>query len=463
MAKPKFYLYDKHSDKPTIIVLRWQINKKRFVYSARQSVKPSLWSSNKQRVLPRHPDAPAINKILDHIEKSALAAYADLLTEKGFVRFADLRERLDIATGKVKGSDTLFNFIDALTEERANSKEYKEQTIKGYVQMRNKLREFAKHERKEEYDFADMDYQFFVRFVAYLQDQGFTNSYTKKIVDRLRVFLNEATRRKINKFRDYELASVKLEADESNEIYLTKQELEQLYRLDLSDRKRHERVRDLFLIGAYTGLRFSDYSRLSTKHIKETEGHEMIVIVTRKTKEELIIPLHPYVREILDRYKGKAPKATDVEVNRTIKQIGKDCGFLNDTINFKRHEGGELVVQQIPRWEMLKTHTGRRSFATNAYLDGWSSIAIMQITGHKTETNFMKYIRVTKEQNALALAKSEAHRLSPISAKVHEVAILAKQNAEKWGLTEEELQTLERIRAKVNKQTKGSALRVVNA
>ncbi|PTM11100.1 MAG: hypothetical protein DA408_14505 [Bacteroidetes bacterium] len=459
-AIPHYYLQDKNSTETTSIILRWFLNGTRFVYSTRQSVKPNLWSANKERVLPRHPDAKAINSLLDTIDKAAKQAFADLVKEKGAASHSDLKHRLDIASGKIKGTNTFFNFIDQFIRDRATSPDFKKSTVEVYQQTKNKLQEFASHSGKQEFDFPEMDYHFFLRLKDYLQSEGHTNSYTKKVIARVKVFLNEATRQKINQFQDYKLAKVKIEDDESNEIYINKEELEKLYHLDLSGNERKERARDLFLIGAYTGLRFSDYSRLTTDHVKEIEGYPVIRIVAKKTKDELVIPLHPYVKSILAKYDGAAPKITDVELNRVIKQVGKESGLFDEKINFKRHEGGELQVRQVPRWEMIKTHTGRRSFATNAYLDGWSSIAIMKITGHNTETNFMKYIRVTKEQNAVAISKHEAYKLSPENAKVHELTVLAKQNAEKWGLTAKELEVLEGIRAKINKATTSSPLRI---
>ena len=86
-------------------------------------------------------------------------------------------------------------------------------------------------------------------------------------------------------------------------------------------------------------------------------------------------------------------------MNDYIKEIGKEVG-IDEMILQTRTKGGMKIQKSVPKYELISTHTGRRSFATNLYLSEFPAISIMKITGHKTEEAFLRYIRISPEQNA---------------------------------------------------------------
>jgi len=100
-------------------------------------------------------------------------------------------------------------------------------------------------------------------------------------------------------------------------------------------------------------------------------------------------------------------------MNEYLKELGELAGFDEVFIDSKKR-GGVKVAQPFRRCELLCTHTARRSFATNAYKEGVPSLAIMKITGHRTEAAFMRYIQISKEENAVLLAKNAFFKLSPL-------------------------------------------------
>lgn len=462
-ATPHFYLKDKKSKESTLIVFRWFLNGKIFVYSTGEQVKPDLWSYKKERVLPRHPDAKSINKTLDKIEAAAKSARAELIAEKGVIEFVDLKMAIQIATGKRKSTRELFGFIEEFTQFR-ESRGMAKGTINGDKQLLRLLKEYAKETGRQEFRFADMDHSFYNAFADFLleKDSVTSNAYVKKILSRLTTFLNKAVQEKVNKYSAYRVATVDLKKDESHAIYISKGELEKLYRLDLSARPSHEQVRDIFLIGAYTGLRVSDWLKVSFDNVRVNKGQRLLTVIAQKTREELYIPLHQTVEEILRKYNGQLPNPTEAHINRTLKEIGKTCDFLNDKVKFIRHAGHKRTEKEVHRWELLTTHTARRSFATNAYLDSWEVDTIRKITGHKSEKIFFEYIRVSKKEAATLQAKKLSEQEDENKGKFSEAVAIATENATRWGLTAEEIKVLERIRAKVNKQTKTSPLRMVN-
>ena len=158
------------------------------------------------------------------------------------------------------------------------------------------------------------------------------------------------------------------------------------------------------MIGCYTALRFSDYCRISKENILTRVNGKVIEITTKKTGQKVIIPIHPYLLQILKKYDYNVPKTHEQKINQRIKIIGQ-LAEINEDITIESVQGGMKVKKTVKKYELIKTHTARRSGATNMYLLDMNTIDIMKITGHKTETSFMKYIKVTKEETADKLAK----------------------------------------------------------
>ena len=153
------------------------------------------------------------------------------------------------------------------------------------------------------------------------------------------------------------------------------------------------------------GLRFGNWKDLSEAEI----NNDTMVVHTHKTNTTVVIPLHPMVKAILAKYNGKLPKSVDK--THTLKQIRKcaELAGISEHISLSRVKGGQSVIKRGEKHQFLMNHTARRSFATNMYLRGVPSISIMAITGHTTEANFLKYIKVDKLQHAKIVAQAFAH------------------------------------------------------
>ena len=119
----------------------------------------------------------------------------------------------------------------------------------------------------------------------------------------------------------------------------------------------------------------------------------------------MVIPFHPFVKTLLDKYNGKLPTIyCNQTINSELKQIGKLAG-LNAQIVKVRTFGIERREEVFEKWQLLSSHCARRSFATNLFKQGFPAISIMKITGHKSEKTFMKYIKVTESETADMLEK----------------------------------------------------------
>ena len=157
-------------------------------------------------------------------------------------------------------------------------------------------------------------------------------------------------------------------------------------------------MRDLFVIGCYTGLRFSDLSQISTDNF--INNGTQIKLKTEKTGELVVIPLHKTVKEIIKKYNGQIPEAmSNPKMNLHIKRIARMAKIKDKTMT-SITKGGEKQTTVREKWEQVTVHTARRSFATNMYLLDIPTISIMKITGHKTEKAFLLYIKISQEENA---------------------------------------------------------------
>ena len=226
----------------------------------------------------------------------------------------------------------------------------------------------------------------------------------------LKVWLNEAARQGLITSDEYK--SYRSKSIEVDNIYLTEEEINRIYELDIPKLKREglvdskskmEESRDLFIVGCYTGLRQTDLSNL--KNVLFDVKNETIQILAHKTADRLTIPMHKLIKALYEKYDGKFPKMCDKShYNQHLEELGRFAG-IDDVVMISENKGGVVKTTKYKKYQQISSHTARRSFATNLYLKGAPTIGIMKLTGHKTEANFLKYIKVTREENAELIKK----------------------------------------------------------
>ena len=249
------------------------------------------------------------------------------------------------------------------------------------------------------------------RFTAWMQDKEYSANTIASQYSIMKVWLSEAEMEGLITDKHFHRWTTKVHDVEN--IYLTEEEIERIYRLDFSSeelrsqidpRQRIEETRDMFIVACWTGLRFGDWKDLSKIQIVG----DTMTVHTRKTNKTVVIPLHPFVKEIYEKYGRKFPKVVDkTHTLFQIRQCARWAG-LDEHTTLSRVQGGKSVVKSGTKADFLMNHTARRSFATNMYLKGIPPISIMAITGHTTEANFMKYIKVDKHQHAQVVARAFA-------------------------------------------------------
>ena len=205
---------------------------------------------------------------------------------------------------------------------------------------------------------------------------------------------------------------LKGKCNDVDNIYLTEDEIERIYKLDIPSliaqgeidaKSQIEITRDLFIISCWTALRRSDINRLD-KALFDIEK-KTITITAEKTKKQVVIPMHPMVLDLWNKYEGKFPHLCDKgKTNDHLRECGRHAKS-NEDIRIVENRGGNVRTLTYKKYQLIGMHTGRRSFATNMYKRRFPTISIMRLTGHSTEANFLKYIKVTPEENAAMMAE----------------------------------------------------------
>jgi len=282
-----------------------------------------------------------------------------------------------------------------------NGKPYANATLKNYNTLKNAIKRYLEDKNRPMLSFNDVDvdfYQDFQDFIYYTEKKS--DNYFGTLIKNIKVIMNEALEEGLHKNVKYKSKRFKKVQLEVDNIYLSAEQLERLYKHDFSENSRLDRVRDLFLVGCWTGLRFSDFTNIKAKNIQG----DFIEIRTQKTGESVVIPIHDTVRAILNKYKditsnSLPPAISNVKMNLYIKETVKEAK-LTDIISVERTRAGLTTIKQQPIDELVSTHTARRSFASNMFKMGVPSIVIMAVTGHRTEKAFMKYIKATPKEKA---------------------------------------------------------------
>lgn len=299
-----------------------------------------------------------------------------------------------------KESTNLIEWIDyyltiAPNKQQANGRKLTARTLFYYRDTRNKVIAFLASIGRKDIPLAKVDGEFYTSFVAYLQSFNFTNNTIGGVVKYLKVFLNALDN---GRKQLVDIGKLRVMREDVDNIYLNEEELQLIHDAELPPHL--DRVRDCFLLLAWTGCRYSDLQQIDKSNIKG----EVLSFRQHKTNNRVAIPIHPVVREIFEKYNYELPnEISNQKFNDYLKDVARLSG-ITSTETKTRTEGGKLTTTRSEKWQLVTSHTGRRSFATNMYKRGLPSIMIMSITGHKTESAFLKYIKVRQEEHAEMMA-----------------------------------------------------------
>jgi Phage integrase SAM-like domain/Phage integrase family/Arm DNA-binding domain len=414
MLHVNLYLYQPKIESPTRIFARFFCNGIRFKYKTGISIHPQFWDFEKQRIkssikVPHHLE---LNNQLEKIISVSIKSYWEYRdTHDGqSPSMLELKQTVDgkLNRRKIEKKMDFLEFFQKLIDQStsgvrlnpANGKPIRPSTVQTYVTTINHIKDYQKLSKRTIH-FDSIDLLFYNQYTEYLiKELKLSSNSVGKNIQVIKLIMNEAVELGLCKNIAYKSKRFLTIREKSDSIYLEKRELQEMEELDLSGHPKLENVRDLFLIGCYTGLRYSDYSTIKPEYIKN--GY--LEITQAKTGSPVIIPLHDVILKILEKNKGRLPKPISIQKNNEyLKEIGQKIPLLKAAFVKSMTKEGIKKKSIYQKWEMVTSHTARRSFATNEYLAGTPTLTIMAITGHKTEKSFLRYIKLTSIEHAKLL------------------------------------------------------------
>ena len=385
----------------TFIQLSFTHQAGRFRKSMGVQCEAHQWSIDKQRVLATHPRQYEVNRLLDISEKLVMDAHFKAMASG--IRLTDAMLAAALSPGSVPRRKVVdFKaFWLGVVESRVQDGRFAHQTIKNMRSCLNILVDYERYRRTEiHFDMIDKAFlEDFRQFLVKKREHG-QNTISKHF-RMIATVLNIAVEQGIPIKTDFQTFRVgELPA---HNIYLSLDELNRLAACDLPERLR--RAADIFLIGCFTALRYSDFSRFRVEHIRKVRGVDMIFIKQQKTGDDVVIPMHPVVHGIIGRYGGLPRMISAQKLNVYVKEACRLAGITDSIVHYF-NQGGKNLTSVVQKWELVSSHTARRSCATNMHIAGIDSKLIMKLTGHRKESTFMKYLCIDNEEAALLLSRS---------------------------------------------------------
>lgn len=317
----------------------------------------------------------------------------------------EFRNLFNIEIGKEVSTKTksssFFEIYDIFIFDEAQNNQWNKRTIQKMQTQKKVLYEFDFEMRFEKFN-----EEYISSYQKFLEDKDHKNSTISKELAALKWFLKWAKRKGYNKFSEFELFKPKIKNIQKKIIFLNQSELKKLREFEIPEENKNlEKIRDIFLFQCFTGLRYSDVFNLKKANIREN----YIEVTTLKTSENLIIELNKLSKNILERYKDiegeKAlPVISNQKMNDYLKELAELAG-INDLVTTTYYKGNVRFEEITPKYALLGTHAGRRTFVCNALSLGIPPNVVMKWTGHSDYKSMKPYIDIADEIKATAMDK----------------------------------------------------------
>jgi integrase len=411
MATVNFYYRSKKKLAHLTIKLRYSINKKNFVHTAKTPITTYLyiWEKYYHKKIT---DAQIRDKVfalraeLDKLESYILNSFNEL--DSG----ASKKWLEDAINAHFNTSDEVPNnitdYVDYYRDARKN--EIEPHHVRKLNSLKDKLVAFDTFQGYS-HKLSGINESFKTKFYNYLKSKRYADSTIKKQIDLIAQICRYAG------YNGMEISpqvnNFKVKVKKTPKIYLTFDELERIEKLKdhTLNTEKLKATRDWLIISAYTGQRISDFMRFTKDMIRKEKGKTFIDFTQTKTKKHMTIPLHDKVLKILDRNNGNFPKKLlDQKYNDSLKLVCKKAKLINPitgrksvNIGTKENPVYRYKTDTYPKYKLITSHVGRRSFCTN-YYGKIPTTYIMYIAGFSSETMLLKYIGKSNKDLALDVA-----------------------------------------------------------
>jgi len=411
MSKVSFYLRDPNASFSTNIQLVCHFNGKRIKMSTGMSIKPSMWISNamRARIHKTFKEAKDINEKLDKFEGAVNKIVYDLKDKNLFISTPNFKERIhrevSLNSYTKDGKSFWFYFDEFVAHQKLHY------TASIYKDYNNSLRKHLMatekiHDTKISFSSlkqsSDSLFHKFYNYLAYEalnkdNEPGLAINTIGKNVKCLKAFLHYCFERDI--CVPFSLKHMIVEQIDTDKVFLTEEEIKKLYDLKELDSKE-KLVRDLFIIGCETGMRFANFINI---HKDSYQSGSLVFhqVKSNGLKAKIITPLSDRHIAIAESYKYALPnpKISCLEFNKILRILCSRAR-INDLVLIQNVTKTKTTKIAYKKYELVSSHTARRSFCTNKFLNGMPAIAIMKFSGHKTERSFLKYLKLDAEITA---------------------------------------------------------------
>jgi integrase len=393
---------------------------RKFMYSTGKNINDTLWLKKKERakVIPvNEKELTELNDYLDKLQQATIVFLSSKLNSKTILR-EDLKQRLEglkvdeameqqIVKHQVlelkkqvqEKENDFYSTWERIIQTTKNKEglPLSDGTKGSKRQTLNLIKEYCV-KTKVRLTFENLDKTFYSDFDNFMIGKTFSPNNRGKHFKEIKAILREAEDRDIKVNASFHKKSFKVIRIAADSIYLNEADIQKL--LEAADlTPGQKKLRDLFIMACYTGQRHSDWHQIRKENMIKENGKEILRIKQKKGNKMVHLPVHPLVKTILNSYGDEVPAViSNQKFNEALKVIGEKAKLGKISL------GGKIVEKK----DLLSTHTARRSFATNAYLSRSMQVyEIMNCTGHKSESSFLKYLKLDGMDHAKLAANSK--------------------------------------------------------
>lgn len=349
--------------------------------------------------------AAVINRAIDDMERRVADAFATFETRGEIPTKDQLKMAVTRKGDTLPGAD-IYSAIDEFINEGNSQAYWSHATGVKFRSKRHLIEEFNKTATNR-LQLGNINERSLNEFVNWMtthcisrkeHETNYRNTTILKNVGFLKWFLRWARKKgylsATDRFEDFR---PNLKVIKQPVIFLTWDELMRLYHYDFGSNRTHAKVRDLFCLSCFTSLRYSDVKNLRKGNVRDGA----ITITTVKTSDTLTIELNKFAAAILDRYSDiegehALPAISSQKMNVYLKEIGRICG-IDTPVSYSYLVGSERHDVTQPKYEMLSTHAGRRTFICNALALGIAPNTVMKWTGHSSYSSMQPYIDIADD------------------------------------------------------------------
>jgi len=382
------------------IYFHYWINGNRSTYSTKIKVDRSEWDLAIQRPKARRGDIGKANKKITFELNEYQRFYEKLKSDyKESLTKEIVKNKLNqhFQLSQIVKTLTYSDYFDIFIEQKKESQSVKKDSLQKYIRIHDAVLNLENKE-KTTYHLRSFDKAFFSRFIKHLRvDKEISDNTLKRKIGYFKSFFNWCIENGYQTNTAFKKVSIK--GRETFHVSLKDKEVDTLVELELD--KDLDYYRDLFLIGVYSGQRYSDYSRLNRKFI---DGNN-IVIRAKKTGQFSYIPLNKKLKSLLDKYDWNFNLIASQKFNIKIQKICKVAGF-DEVIQVDKFYGNKKVSKDLPRWKLIGSHTARRTFITLSAQRNVPRSLVMQATGIKSYKTLENYTRLDVDKLNLEMFKA---------------------------------------------------------